>query len=207
MRGKGPMIPRWRNSSRVTRSAVAALAIGGAIPMICCSLGRSTELNPGKETPNVDAKLGRTTTTVVHPVSLRVTYRDEKVIPEQQGEMHIGSAAYVFKNQLPIPIRIVFPPIGYTAGTATPITPYCVNPQSMPTFCRTAQIVELAAFSERRFTSRYNTLIARGVAPPTERFVFGPASNNGQENVLVDAVESVGEFKKTETTKENGDAH
>ncbi len=161
----------------------------------------------------------RSTASMLHPVSLNITYRDKEIIQGAGGdshsgtgthvfgegmELHEGTATYVFKNQLPIPVKIVFPPIGYASGGFVPITPQCCDATNMPEFCRTAQVVEFAPGAERRFTSKYAIASARGAAPPVERFVFGPAADREQKGVLVDCVESAGKFEKAESTDAKG---
>ena len=137
-------------------------------------------------------------TLVVHPVSLRVTYRDEKIHPGITGDViREGTATYTFKNTLPVPVKLAFPPTGYVFGSAVPITPYCNDPEQMPRFCQTARVVELKPFAEQRFQSSYNIpTAARGPRPPIERFVFGAPSGSKEKNFVVDMIQSVGEFGK-----------
>lgn len=139
---------------------------------------------------------------IIHPITLTVAYQDKEVIAsEGGGELHSGTATYVFKNQLPIPVKLVFPPLGYTSGGGVPITPNCSDATQMPEFCRAAQVIEFAPFAEKQFTSKYSIFSARGVAPLTARFVFGPAADRNQKGVVVDCVESVGKYVKEQTRR------
>jgi hypothetical protein len=177
----------------VRRWTIAVFLVAVPTLMLCSRIAPAGESDRKKEAL---PKMGLgPMKDVSHPVALQIVYWDEEVIFGQQEEQHVGIATYTFKNCLPIPIKIVFPPLGYTSGTTLPTTPYCNAPQRMPNFANAPRIIELAPFAERRFSAGYDIACARGSAPPPERFVFGPSANNDQKGVIVDAVVSVGRFE------------
>jgi hypothetical protein len=132
---------------------------------------------------------------ITHPVALRVVYRDTECYPgEGGGAAHEGTATYVFKNTLPVPVKFAFPPIGYVSGGLVPFAPQCSDVEHMPEFCRTAQIVELEPFGERHFESRYLILTAaRNPRPPSTQFIFGMPAGSPEKRLIVDAVQSAGD--------------
>ncbi len=153
------MKPRSSMNAQRTRFAVAAFVLGVAIVMVCWVIGSATEPNGAKKLSNAVVGFGGAGV-VVHPISLHVTYRDKEIIPGEQGEAHAGVATYVLKNHWPTPMKIIFPPIGYTSGAEFPLTPFCCDVQRMPEFCRAARVIELAGFAERSFTAGYTIICA-----------------------------------------------
>jgi hypothetical protein len=133
-------------------------------------------------------------------VSLRIIYHDNQtetgrfvVNGKDAGttEMHTGSATYVFKNQLPFPLKLAFPPIGYAFGGSVPRTPNVNDVKLMPQFCGEPQIIPLEPFAEKRFESPY--VITGGSDPFAEHFVFGPAHEGAEDGVFVGEVISTSE--------------
>jgi hypothetical protein len=131
-------------------------------------------------------------------VTLRVVYHDRvtdvagTVFNGNQGgneEFHQGSSTYVFKNQLPIPVKLMFPPIGYSFGGLIPITPQVVDVAQMPAFCQEQQIVQLGPLAEQSFESSY-TITGTN---PIEHFVFG-CPRDGEKGVFVGDVASTPEI-------------
>ncbi len=193
-------------AATIVRTTFSRRSYWLTIPVLGCAIltlflfGRVsflTEPSKPKEVSDMPIGFGgKPADNMIHPISLAIAYRDKEEIGavEGGGEAHEGTATYVFKNNLPVPVKLVFPPLGYTAGGVMPLAPHCSDATQMPEFCRTAQIIEFAPFAERQFTSGYVTISARGAAPPTARFVFGPASDRDMKHVVVDYVESVGQY-------------
>jgi hypothetical protein len=192
----------FKGSTGCRLFAGPAIAVGTTILAIAAATVWSAQ-QPSPPSPKDDkASIGvgfGGSNHVIHPLSLRITYSDAQVIPGEQGIMHVGTSVYVFRNRLPIPVKIAFPPIGYTSGTSVPITPYCVDVKRMPEFCQAARVLEFAPFAERRFTSGYNNASSPNAPAPSERFVFGVPAGCKDQGVLVDSVESEGAYEKGRT--------
>jgi hypothetical protein len=133
------------------------------------------------------------------PITLRVIYQDketqsaETVINGKQGattELHSGSATYVFKNELPIPLKLMFPPIGYAGGGLVPITPHVNDLKNMPAFCQKPQIVTLPPMGQQSFESSYTFTGTN----PVEHFVFGCPSEGAEDGIFVGEVDSTPEM-------------
>ena len=177
---------------------LAVTVLGCVILAVFGRVTSSTEPVAPKSVSDVRIRIGgKPANSMIHPISLTIAYRDKEVIAGAGGgEMHSGTATYVFKNNSPIPVKIVFPPQGYTSGGVVPITPQCSDTANMPKFCSAPQAIDFAPFAEKRFTGEYNITSAHGDTPLVERFVFGPAADRNLKNVVVDYVESVGKFVK-----------
>jgi hypothetical protein len=178
---------------------LAVTVMGCVILAIFGHVTSSTEPSAPKQVTDMPVGVGgKPVESMMHPISLTVTYRDKRVIEGVGGaQAHVVDSTYVFKNRSPLAVKLVFPPIGYTSGGMIPITPQCSDTTNMPKFCSTAQVVEFAPFAEKRFTtSGYTIFLAHGAAPFPERFIFGPAADRNQKNVVVDYVESLGTFVK-----------
>ena len=96
---------------------------------------------------------------LIHPISLKIIYRDKEVISGPSGNLHSGTATYIFKNRFPFPVKLVFPPISCAFGGSIPLTPQCNDPKYMPECFQKSQLIEFPPNSERRFTSEYNISI------------------------------------------------
>ena len=144
-------------------------------------------------------------------VTLRVIYQDNvtdvagTVVNGKEGSnvgFHQGSATYFFKNELPIPVKLMFPPIGYTSGSV-PITPQVVDVTRMPTFCQQPQVVQLEPFAEQSFESSYTIT---GTSP-VEHFVFGCPRQGNNDGVFVGEVASTPEIRPAHRTLEDSSAN
>jgi hypothetical protein len=140
-------------------------------------------------------------------VTLRVLFQDrltqpgESVFNGASGgavEFHQGKATYVFKNTLPLPVKLVFPPIGYTFGGEVSITPQCVDLARMPSFCQEPQTVEFPPGGERRFESSY----AFSGDDPVQYFVFGCPAENREDRIFVGEITAVSEIHRSSTNTE-----
>ena len=142
-------------------------------------------------------------------LSLHVTYSDNTSLDDtsmfngHQGgnsELHQGTANYVFKNHLPFPIKIIFPPIGYTFGGMVQITPQVTNLEAMPSFCQKKQIVQIEPGREVQFDSRYAILCPANQSNPSavSNFVFGCLGAEGEKDVFVGEVTSTSEMRSTQ---------
>lgn len=133
-----------------------------------------------------------------HPVTLMVIYQHEKQIPGVNGSMaYEGKATYVFKNTLPIPVKLAFPPLGFISSGSVPIAPGTDVVDYMPSFCKEKRIVELKPGGELRFEEEgyviFDALPRDG--EPCVQFVFGKPADVKGDHFLVDAVQGVGSFK------------
>ncbi len=134
-------------------------------------------------------------------VTLRIVYRDsethmaETVFNGKSGadcEVHVGVATYVFKNNLPIPLKLVFPPIGYAGGGAVQRTPQVNDVKSMPTFCQKPQTVTLPPNGQQSFESPYT--FTGPSSSLVEHFVFGCPSQDAEDGIFVGQVDSIPEW-------------
>ena len=132
-------------------------------------------------------------------ITLRVIYHDKETIPAEttfngkQGattEAHEGTATYIFKNNLPIPLKLMFPPIGYAGGGLVPRTPQVNDVKNMPAFCQKPQIVTLPPSGEQSFESSYAVIGTN----PVEHFVFGCPSEGAEKDIFVGEVDSTPEM-------------
>ena len=105
------------------------------------------------------------------PVALHIIYHDSSAsVPP---DVHQGTATYIFRNRLPIKIKIAFPPISCVNSCEVPFARD--NSPLMPSFCRKPQLVELPPNGEVRFKAGYTilvTLLASGyscLGIPTDR--------------------------------------
>ena len=187
----------YRLSRRVVLWGLGCLGALSLYLTLHCSVLPLSEAEPQQVR---DLAVGTTNreTPVVHPVTLRVVYHDEKIHPGESGDViREGAATYTFKNTLPIAVKLAFPPIGYVPGSTVPVTPQCIDIKEMPTFCQNAQVATMKPFAELRFRSRYNIMTA-ATRPraPVERFMFGSPVGSQEKNIVVDSVESVGAFEE-----------
>jgi hypothetical protein len=141
----------------------------------------------------------RSANTMTPCISLRVIYHDketqsaETVFNGEQGasvEVHSGTATYVFKNNLPVPMKLMFPPIGYAGGGLVPRTPHVNDVKTMPSFCRKQQIVTLPPLGEQSFESPY---LFTGGKDIVEHFVFGCPTEGAENGMFVGEVDSIPE--------------
>jgi hypothetical protein len=119
----------------------------------------------------------------VRIISLHVDFNDNQTKTGGGAEFHQGNAVYKFRNEYLEPIKLAFPPIGYTFGGVVPLTPQCTDHSRMPTFCLPARIIELKLGESQTFESKYT--LSGPAGSPVEHFVFGPASDPDTKNVFV----------------------
>jgi hypothetical protein len=121
------------------------------------------------------------------PVALHIVYRDT-VAPNPPG-LHEGTATYVFKNRLPIKIKIAFPPISCVPDNVVAFARDDLS--SMPCFCRKPQLVELPPNGEARFQAGYTVT---GDSPPQWLLMFGNPSNSQDPDLVLTPVHSTSEW-------------
>jgi len=133
-------------------------------------------------------------------ITLRVIYQDketqsaETVVNGQRGantEFHSGTATYVFKNNLLVPLKLMFPPIGYAGGGMVPRTPQVNDVKNMPAFCQKPQIITLPPIGQKSFESPFTFT---GGSDLVERFVFGCPSEKAEDGIFVGEVDSTSEI-------------
>ena len=122
------------------------------------------------------------------PVALHIIYHDSSAsVPP---DVHQGTATYIFRNRLPIKIKIAFPPISCVNSGEVPFARN--NSPLMPDFCRKPKLVELPPNGEVRFKAGYTIL---GDSPGEWLFMFGNSNESKDEALVLTPVQSTREFR------------
>ena len=123
------------------------------------------------------------------PVELRVQFQDTTIEKQGGKQVHHGNATYVFSNDTGVTVKLIFPPIGFFFDPATPLTPKCNDVAGMPEFCRDRKTIVLKPGARQKFQSPY-MLETWGEGPSLHRvrFIFGPAVDPKEPNVLIDEI-------------------
>jgi hypothetical protein len=125
------------------------------------------------------------------PVALHVVYHDSS--PPVQPGVHAGTATFIFKNRLPIKIKIAFPPISCACGGEVPFARN--NSPSMPDFCRKPQLVELPPNGEVRFKAGYTITGEPDWSISNWSFMFGNPNGSNDDALVLTPVQSTDELR------------
>ena len=125
-----------------------------------------------------------------NPVALHVFYHDSSApLPG----VHQGTATFIFKNRLPVKIKIAFPPISCACGGEVPFARN--NSPSMPDFCRKPQLVELPPNGKVRFKAGYTILGEPDWSLSRWSFMFGNPNGSKDEVLVLTPVQSTDELR------------
>ena len=126
-----------------------------------------------------------------NPVGLHVVYHDSS--PPVQPGVHQGMATFIFKNRLPVKIKIAFPPISCACGGEVPFARN--NSPSMPDFCRKPQLVELPPNGEVRFKAGYTIFGEPDWSVSRWLFMFGNPNGSKDNALVLTPVQSTDELR------------
>jgi hypothetical protein len=122
------------------------------------------------------------------PISLHIIYVDNPTT--SATGLHVGTATYIFKNNMPLKATIAFPPIGCNPDFSVPFA--AQTAVYVPSFCRQPRLVEFPPHGEMRFTAPYGFT---GDSAPRILFMFGNPSNSQDASLLVTPVYSTSELR------------
>ena len=175
-----------RSSGPANRSVSVGLVVIVLVPLVLgCNPPGSTGSDPIRLN-TVAEPVDRLKST--RPLDLHIVYRPtgEEVAGAFQGEMTVE-----FKNRLPLPVRIAFPPVGVFGGGSMP---FCGEGQdSIPEFAKEPRIVEIGPKETKMFTAPSGVWAP---CPNQVEWVFGkPAEGEVPKNLFVGSLYSTYEVR------------
>ncbi len=178
----------------VGRTWLVFLVLLVAVPIGLLLLRAYARVSGAENVTNLVLGGGSRAFKLCHPITLHVSYHHEKQIPGANGNMAFeGKATYTFKNTLPIPIKLAFPPLGYISGGLVPIAPGTDVVDDMPSFCKEKRVVELKPYEELRIDNQSYAIF--GWSPrdgdTCVQFVFGKPADAKGDHFLIDAVPGI----------------
>lgn len=194
---------RWAIAMKSRRFVVLGALKSEACAVVLVTLMLTCHLPAQEHVVSVEApaaaKLKRP-----QPLMIRTVYEVKERIKQAGGgqDLAVCDITFEFRNTLPIPIRIAFPPVGVFFGGEVPFAK--ADDASLPKFARVNKIVELGPNKTQAYTSTGHAVAG---LPGQYEWVFGrPSDVRLPENLFVGSVYSVPEPKRVQGGEQGGAA-